>query len=80
MPFDAQAQSEASALSAVSALPVASVVVGASATVGAAASAVVAIPVVLSTGSLACPEPVEVSKGFDRLNPNGVVSHARKNF
>ena len=81
VPFNAQAQSEASALSAVSALPVASVVVGASATVGAAASAVVAIPVVLSTESLACPEPVEVSKGrrvlgtlgggFDRLSPNG---------
>lgn len=45
VPFDAQAQSEASALSAVSALPVASVVVGTSA----AASAVVAIPVALST-------------------------------
>ena len=45
VPFDAQAQAEASALSAVSALPVASVVVAGSAVAG----AVVAVPVVLST-------------------------------
>lgn len=44
MPFQAQAQSEASALSAASALPVASVVVGGSAVAG----SVAAVPVVLS--------------------------------